>query len=85
MPPARAPSLWEHAELDLRLYRSGHYFYVSGHDGSKRIQEKLTRLASSETILLKLVISDNDAADIVAAINRGLGMIKPRDPSALHP
>ena len=38
----RVRSIWEHAELELRVYPSGKYYYIAGHDGSKRIHEKLT-------------------------------------------
>ena len=53
MPPQRKPSWWEHVDLELRLYRSGGFFFLSGHDGTKRVHERLTKNASSEKILSK--------------------------------
>ena len=73
MPPQRKPSWWEHADLELRLYRSGGFFFLSGHDGTKRIHERLTKNASSENPL-QVAVSESDAADIVATINRALGV-----------
>ena len=74
MPPAWASPLWEHAELELRLGRSGKYFYVSGHDSAKRIHEKFTENASREKILSKVDVSESNAAAIVVAINHALGV-----------
>lgn len=71
MPPKRAPAVWESAELELRLIRSGKSYYLKGYDASgQRIDHKLPQHTSSDTIEGLIAVSHEDAMSVMLALER---------------
>ena len=75
MPPKRSPAVWESAELELRLIRSGKSYFLKGYDaGGQRIDRKLPLAVTSETILTLVAVSHEDAKSVFDALERHRGL-----------
>ena len=84
MPPARTPSLWEHATLELRVIPSGKKYFIKGRDGAgKLIDCKVSHQVESVDILIsKVDIGLEDANAMVAAIRSHGAFSQPQNISS---